>query len=170
VPDAVPRGRYLAVALTSSSRLVILSQPDADRAEPQRSRSRARLVKTIDLPFFTDNVVWREMDHSTGTSEILVAGHPSSRRLERVIHNPMGFAPSHVASILVTIDPSQPGVDGISFDQPRTVYRSDGNPATGGYPSSTTADRDGAGRLWLSGLYASGLMVCEGGDAEPIVG
>ena len=66
IPDAAPRGRYVAVALSSSSRLVILYQPDARRTEVGTPRAHARRIKVIDLPFLPDNVVWREVDASTG--------------------------------------------------------------------------------------------------------
>jgi hypothetical protein len=163
-PDA-PRGRYIAVALTSSSRLVILHQLDADQG---KSSALARRIKTFDLPFLTDNVVWFDTNSSAGKSEILVAGHPTMRDVDKVRKEHVSFAPSHVASIKVTIERGKTAEDAIRFCQPHTVYRSDGDPARNGYSTSTTADRDSVGRLWISGLYGDGLMVCEGGKAERI--
>ncbi len=150
--EAQTSSDYMAVALTSSSRLVILKKNDHGTFEK---------VNTVDLPFFPDNVVWGPLS-SDGQSEILVAGHPSLRKLKKVIHDEAGYAPSHIVSIGVKI--SSEGK--VSLGPARTVYGSDGDLGKGGYGTSTTAGRDVVGRLWISGLYVGGVMVCDGGKGE----
>jgi hypothetical protein len=147
-------GNYMAVAHTSSSRLVILKRSDTGTFAK---------INTFQLPFFPDNVIWQPLA-VIGQSEILVAGHPSLRKMKKIIHGTAVFAPSYTVSIQVVISAE----GNISLGPATAVYRSDGDPENGGYGTSASAGRDGSGRLWLSGLYVEGMMVCEGGKGEVV--
>ncbi len=140
------RGRYLAVA---SSVMQDVSIYDTAAS----LSGRAKKAHTVRLPMLPDNVVWHATPNAS-TSEIIVAGHPGYLRFLAMLKDTSRAAPSLVVAIPVTAR-ADGGMDVAEY---RVVYRDEGHE----YPTSTTGDRDAGGRLWVSGIVAKGMLLCDG--------
>jgi len=145
-------GKQLAVASSSSGHVHFYQRGE---------RNSLKHSSTVSLPFAVDNVVF----NSEG--ELMVAGHPYFPGLILVARNISRTAPSWVVAIAplnesrVIASAAQPS----SYESwtsanltIRTIYQSDGT----GFSTSSTALSDKTfGKVFITGLYAEGILECQ---------
>ena len=155
-----PDGRSLAVSSTTGTSVNIY-----DRHIPTNTLS---FKEAVMIPFAPDNLSFDD------DGVLLVTGHADLPALLGMSKDKPGVrAPSWVVSLRSTPQP----VDKVFWDtkapfsasgrippppagwEMETLYQSSGQ---GGFASSTTALRDTrTGRLFVTGLYEEGLLVCD---------
>jgi len=152
------------MASSSTGRIFFYSR---DAATDKISYQRA-----IEVPFVPDNVAYDD----SGSGALIVAGHPHLLSLQDVAQNKSNKgirkqAPSWVISLTPsntnsgalgaedgsTHVPISPRAKLPSSTQARTIYQSDGS----GFQTSSTGLVDSTvGLVYITGLYAPGLLVC----------
>jgi sugar lactone lactonase YvrE len=127
-----PSGSEVAVASTSLSQVLIYSRDAVSNG--------LKHIHTVPVPFCADNLMFDE------TGDLIVAGHPSFIKVIKVAADKTNEILS--PSWIVAIKPHTYELE--------TLFLSNGST----FSSSSTALRDLDGALYVTGLYAEGVMVC----------
>jgi hypothetical protein len=155
-----PDGQTVAVAATSMNQIQFYT-----RSSNLKSLKHAYSVPT---PFSPDNIAFTE------NGELIVGGHPHFPTLTQVAKNLVEKAPSWVVSISprpidveaapfnIKDDLNAPistssKVSSIPSHQVQTLFQSNG---TGFSSSSAGLVDSSSGKLFVTGLYETGLLVC----------
>ncbi|KAH8832743.1 hypothetical protein DL96DRAFT_1704797 [Flagelloscypha sp. PMI_526] len=135
--DLSPSGDTLAVVSTSQSQVLFYN-----RDIPTNT---LHFERSVQLTFCADNVVYAD------DGELIVAGHPHFPSVINVAKDkPGAIAPSWAAAINANFSVE-------------TLYQSNGS----AYMTSSTALKDSrSGALYITGLYAPGVLVCRPSTVE----
>ncbi|TDL25483.1 calcium-dependent phosphotriesterase [Rickenella mellea] len=157
-----PNGKLLAVSSSSMARVHLYNRNASNNDALQPAGD-------IQVPFAPDNVAW------DASGALLIAGHPDFPALTALAKNASmtATAPSWVVRASPTTQKASSN-DTKAFDTQapfsasnrasatpgwlvETMYQSNGT----GFSSSSTALRDDRnGKLWITGLYAEGVLQC----------
>jgi len=169
-----PSGEEVALASSSMGELLFFNRNQATNA--------LTLRRTVSIPFLPDNVhyaVGRQHDGEKEKTNVIVAGHPNLRDLQKVVANVSGAT---TASWVVAVVPNAEGIGQRNFDLEapisassrvnsrmdaewtlKTIFQSNGEEHLGGFASSSTGLVDEeTGTFYVTGLYArEGALVCK---------
>lgn len=162
-----PDGKQVAVASSSLARVHIYK-----RTHDANGKQHLELTQYVPVPFAPDNLLYDD------DGNLLVAGHPRFQSLGAVARNktaPGVGSPSWLVK-LVPRDAGEPLMTEYDLRAPypaskraravvghevETIYQSDGL-SPGGFSSSTTGLWDTkTGIVFISGLYAEGVLMCK---------
>lgn len=158
-----PDGKVVAVAATGANAIGFYKQNEATKTLEH--------THNVPVPFSPDNIAFTE------DGDLVVAGHPHFLSLVKVAKKKSTTTPSWVVSIsrreieaeaapftikddLKAPVPVSSKVSSVASHQVRTLFQSDG----AGFGSSTSGLVDSlTGKLFVTGLYEKGLLVCNPG-------
>ena len=110
------------------------------------------------MPFHPDNIAWRVDPQDPRKSIALIAGHRSSPLVSKIARGAQGVkAPSFVSQLVFPDNLDAVRAQKMSGIELETVFTNGGD-----FGTSTSAEIDGFGALWVTGLYQEGLLRCGG--------
>lgn len=143
-----PEGTHALLASTSTSKIYLYAIDGASE--------RFKFVAGWDTPFHPDNIAWDEV--SSG-SVALIAGHRSSPLVSKIARTGRKDvpAPSFVSAIVFPPEFEQLSAKALGEIPLKTLYTNAGD-----FGTSTSAELDSEGALWVAGLYQDGILRCQG--------